>query len=131
MVDMLPMTPEFGEYLRDESRSVGTADSISFPRTEDEIRSVLRSLHGVSGADGKPVAITVQGARTGLAAGAVPSGGHVMNLSRATAYLGLSRDEDGSYKYAIGEKDGDLRQFVKEMNAALNVTRKRFMSPFP
>ncbi|MBM6779591.1 FAD-binding oxidoreductase [Collinsella tanakaei] len=97
MVDMLPMTPEFGEYLRDESRSVGTADSISFPRTEDEIRSVLRSLHGVSGADGKPVAITVQGARTGLAAGAVPSGGHVMNLSRATAYLGLSRDEDGTY----------------------------------
>ena len=32
----------------------------------------------------------------------------------------FSRDEDGSYKYAIGEKDGDLRQFVKEMNAALN-----------
>ena len=32
----------------------------------------------------------------------------------------FSRDEDGSYKYAIGEKDGDLRQFVREMNAALN-----------
>ena len=32
----------------------------------------------------------------------------------------FSRSEDGSYKYAIGEKDGDLRQFVKEMNAALN-----------
>lgn len=32
----------------------------------------------------------------------------------------FSRNEDGSYKYAIGEKDGDLRQFTKEMNAALN-----------
>ena len=27
---------------------------------------------------------------------------------------------DGSYKYAIGEKDGDLRTLVKELNAALN-----------
>lgn len=32
----------------------------------------------------------------------------------------FSKDPDGSYKYAIGEKDGDLRQFIKEMNAALN-----------
>ena len=27
---------------------------------------------------------------------------------------------DGSYKYAIGEKDGDLRALVKELNAALS-----------
>lgn len=27
---------------------------------------------------------------------------------------------DGNYKYAIGEKDGDLRALVKELNAALN-----------
>ena len=27
---------------------------------------------------------------------------------------------DGSYKYAMGEKNGDLRQFTKQMNAALN-----------
>ena len=32
----------------------------------------------------------------------------------------FSRNEDGSYKYAIGEKNGDLRQFTKEMNQALN-----------
>ena len=32
----------------------------------------------------------------------------------------FSRNEDGSYKYAMGEKDGDLRQFTKEMNAVLN-----------
>ena len=32
----------------------------------------------------------------------------------------FSRNEDGSYKYAMGEIDGDLRQYTKEMNAALN-----------
>ena len=32
----------------------------------------------------------------------------------------FSKGEDGSYKYAMGELNGDLRQFTKEMNAALN-----------
>ena len=32
----------------------------------------------------------------------------------------FSSNGDGSYKYAIGELNGDLRQFTKEMNAALN-----------
>ena len=32
----------------------------------------------------------------------------------------FSENPDGSYKYAVGEKDGDLRQFIKEMNQALN-----------
>lgn len=32
----------------------------------------------------------------------------------------FSGDPDEGYKYAVGEKNGDLRQFVKEMNQALN-----------
>ena len=32
----------------------------------------------------------------------------------------FSRNADGSYKYAMGEKDGEIRQFTKDMNAALN-----------
>lgn len=32
----------------------------------------------------------------------------------------FSSNGDGSYKYAIGELNGDLRQFTKELNAALN-----------
>ncbi|MEI3413085.1 MAG: alanyl-tRNA editing protein [Blautia sp.] len=32
----------------------------------------------------------------------------------------FSKNADGSYKYAMGEKDGDLRQFTKELNTALN-----------
>ena len=33
---------------------------------------------------------------------------------------GVVQYSPGSYKYAMGEKDGDLRQFTKEMNAVLN-----------
>ena len=85
-VSIKPFSDEYEEYRRDESRSTGTAQSISFPTTEDEVRAIMRELS----AAGCPV--TVQGARTGLAAGAVPAGGHVLNTSRMTGYLGLSVD---------------------------------------
>ena len=32
----------------------------------------------------------------------------------------FSGDDEAGYKYALGQKDSDLRQFTKEMNAALN-----------
>ena len=86
-----PLTEDYNEYVRDESRSVGEADTISLPTSEAEVRDVLRELY----ATGTPV--TVQGGRTGLAAGAVPHGGHVMNLSRMNAFLGLRRGDDGTY----------------------------------
>ncbi|MGC8862953.1 MAG: FAD-binding oxidoreductase, partial [Armatimonadota bacterium] len=67
---------DYEEYLRDESRVVGSADSISFPTSEAEVIEVLREVAKLS------AKVTVQGARTGIVAGAVPQGGHVMNLSR-------------------------------------------------
>ena len=36
------MTDEYQEYLRDESHTVGWAEQIAFPRTEEEVRQVLR-----------------------------------------------------------------------------------------
>lgn len=97
-----PLTSDFEEYVRDESRTVGEADTISFPTSEDEVRQTLRKLHGdgtvhADGTPGGAVPVTVQGGRTGLAAGAVPHGGHVMNLSRMNAFLGLRRDENRTY----------------------------------
>ena len=86
-----PLGPELEEYVRDESRTVGEAETISFPTSEEDVRDVLRELH----ASATPV--TVQGARTGLAAGAVPHGGHVLNLSRMDKVLGLRRDDSGAY----------------------------------
>ncbi len=78
----------YQEYLRDESRSVGSAESISFPKTEQELRDIVT----MSAEQG--LAITVQGARTGLTAAAVPHGGHVLNLTNMNRITGLRYDED-------------------------------------
>ena len=39
----------YAACLRDESRTVGHADSVSFPRTEDEVRQIATSLLMISG----------------------------------------------------------------------------------
>lgn len=83
--------PEFEEYLRDESRTVGHAEEIAFPKTEPELCEIVRycAQNGL--------AINVQGARTGLAGGASPEGGLVLNLSRMNKILGLRKDKAGIY----------------------------------
>ena len=67
-----PLSENYDEYRRDESRAQGNAETISFPTSEDEVRAILRELHAVR------TPVTVQGARTGLAAGAVPAGHGVL-----------------------------------------------------
>ena len=95
MADIRQFSDEYEEYRRDESRTVGEADSISFPTSEGDVRAILAELHGAG------VPVTVQGARTGLAAGAVPHGGHVMSLTRMNRYLGMRRGEDGTFYLAM------------------------------
>lgn len=101
-----PFTDEFEEYGRDESRTSGEASSISFPTTEEEVRAILKKLHA------ERVPVTVQGARTGLAAGAVPHGGHILNTSRMNRYLGIRRDEQGRFllRVAPGVVLSELRK---------------------
>ena len=70
-----PFQPALADYLRDESRRVGRAERIAFPRTETEVLSALAEAR----ADKMPV--TTQGARTGVTGGAVPEGGLVLNLA--------------------------------------------------
>ncbi len=82
----LPLQPDYVDYLRDESRFVGTAEGIVFPREEQEIAALLGRVAG------QELAVTVQGARTGITGGAVPRGGIVLNLSRMNRLLGLRRD---------------------------------------
>lgn len=78
--------PDYEEYLRDESRRVGRAESIAFPRTEAEVREILADVRRAG------VPATVQGARTGITAGAVPEGGCILNLSRMNRITGMRRD---------------------------------------
>ena len=71
-----PMDETFQDYLIDESKMTGSAESISFPQSEAEIAQILRVMRE----NGTPV--TIQGGKTGVVGSAVPLGGHIMNLSR-------------------------------------------------
>lgn len=90
-----PMDDEFSEYLRDESRTIGNAESISFPKSEEEVIEVIKEVYP------RDSQITIQGARTGLAAGAVPNGGHVMNLSKMDRVLGIRADKEGCFYLSV------------------------------
>lgn len=76
------MQSEFSQQcegcLGDESRLTGWAKSISFPESEAEAAEHVRFCAV------RNLPITVQGSRTGLCGGAVPEGGHILNLSRLT-----------------------------------------------
>ena len=107
-----PMTAEYEEYLRDESRSVGHGESISFPKSTQQIQAVLKQLQ----ASGTPV--TLQGSRTGLTAAAVPDGGHVMNLSRMDRVLGCRQDDQGAFYLTVqpGVLLAELRKKIRNKN---------------
>ena len=102
---ILPVNEDYVDYLRDESRRSGTADTISFPRSESELRQVLARMYAAG------VPLTVQGGRTGLAAGAVPQGGHIVNLSRMDQVLAL-REEQGRFRVTVqpGLRLNELRR---------------------
>ncbi|HBD63457.1 MAG TPA: FAD-binding oxidoreductase [Clostridiales bacterium] len=99
----------YGEYLRDESRQVGTAESIIFPKTEEEIAASVRECNL------KNISVTTQGARTGLAASAVPFGGHIINLSRMNKVTGARYD---------GEQD---RFFLKVQPGVLLTEIRKYL----
>ena len=78
--------PIYDDFLRDESRKTGDADSISFPASEADVREIMAV------ANARRLPVTVQGGRTGITAGAVPDGGHVLNLGRMNKMTGLRYD---------------------------------------
>ncbi|MCE5196288.1 MAG: FAD-binding oxidoreductase [Negativicutes bacterium] len=109
-----PLNEQYAEYLRDESRTVGQADSISFPVSEAEILSILAYLYQSA------TPLTIQGARTGLAAAAVPLRGHVMNLSRMNRVIGCRRDESGRFYFTVqpGLVLSEFKKMIKKKQFA-------------
>lgn len=81
---LIEWSEQYLDYLRDESRRMGTADSISFPKSEAEVIEAVKAFSGT---------ITTQGARTGIVAGAVPEGGLILNLSRMNSIGEISIDK--------------------------------------
>ena len=100
----------FIDYLSDESRTQGQAQTISFPETEARVQQVVKGLFL------QKIPITVQGSRTGITGGAVPTRGHVLNLSRMNQVTGLDQDESGRFTVHVqpGISLADLNQHLAE-----------------
>ena len=109
------MNEDFEMYLRDESRTVGQAEGIAFPASEEEIKDVMKECY----ATGQKV--TVQGGRTGIAAAAVPYGGCILNVSKMTRVLGMRKDEDGYY---LTVQPGVVLSELRKMIASKNFPMK-------
>jgi len=103
---ILPWSSEYDDYLRDESRSAGEAESISFPQSESEIIEVVNAVRAGGGS------LTTQGARTGIVAGAVPHGGHLLNLQRMRAIGLVRRNAEGG---ALTVQPGALLQEISPL----------------
>jgi len=101
---------QYEDYLHDESLRIGSAQSISFPLSEADIIDIIKKI----GADGGR--ITTQGARTGIAAGAVPDGGHILNLSRMNAIGEIRQDESGEHSIIVepGALLSDVKKIVEK-----------------
>jgi len=90
-----PFGDRYNDYLTDESRIRGTAQSISFPENETQVQSVVKKMlvHKTP--------ITVQGSRTGMTGGAVPCGGHILNLLKMNRVTGLALDQEGQFSVRV------------------------------
>lgn len=88
--ELLQWGPVADKYLMDESRRRGSAAALALPKTRAEVCAVLRE------ASERGLPVTVSGARTGIAAGAVPQEGIVLSLERMNRIRGLRTDEDGT-----------------------------------
>jgi len=108
------MNEDFEMYLRDESRTVGHAERIAFPSSEEDIKAVMKECF-IAGEK-----VTVQGGRTGIAAAAVPYGGCIVNLSKMNRVLGMRKDEDGYYlRVQPGVVLSELRKMIASKNFSM------------
>ena len=87
----MEVNDDYLDYLCDESRRSGHADSISFPEIDTDICSQLAELHS------NGTLVTVQSGLTGIAGGAVPNGGHILNPSHMNRIRGMRIDGDGVF----------------------------------
>ena len=65
----------------------------------------------ISSTDGP---LTVQGGRTGITAGAVPDGGHILNLSRMSSILGMTETGNPEAPYSITVQPGITLALIRE-----------------
>ena len=115
-----PMDETYHEYLKDESKMRGAADSISFPESEAEIGKILQVMRE------NQTPVTIQGGKTGVVGSAVPSKGHIMNLSRMNKVKSFFIAEEGEafMKVEPGITLNELRKAIDRL-----ATPKAFFWP--
>lgn len=111
--------PDYADYLKDESRLRGEAETINFPVSETEIRETLTQLNTQN------IPVTVQGGRTGITGGSVPEGGHILNLSRMSKVLGMRYDSSNS-KYILKVQPGVLLDNVNSILVSRKADTERW-----
>lgn len=104
---IIPMSKVYQEYLVDESKYTGEAESISFPETEEELLEILKEVREAG------VPVTIQGGKTGITGGSVPEGGHILNLSRMNRVKDSWLCEDGTGRIVV-EPGLNLMELQKE-----------------
>ncbi|MCF6249334.1 MAG: FAD-binding oxidoreductase [Desulfobacula sp.] len=101
------------DCLKDESRISGQAETISFPGSEADVLEIVRTMSNCG------IPITVQGSRTGITGGGVPTRGHILNLSKMNKITGLNLG--GSGKFSIMVQPG-----ISLLDLNLRLREKRF-----
>ena len=109
--------PKNSRFLSDESKTSGTSDFIIMPKTEDEVREVMK----VNNSKGNK--ITIRGLGTGLCGGCVPSGEAVMTTEFISGSVFLGEDDRGYFlgvpaSMSVGEIDkilsGDMTNVLED-----------------
>lgn len=121
MSEVLTGSSEVQAYLRDESGVCGQAEKIYFPEEIKELKDVMVQLFRER-EDKKGSGFTIQGARTGLCAGAVPRGGSIVNLSQMRKITGFTYDgqsQEGSITVQAGVTLNELKQCLKKKRIGL------------
>ena len=107
---MIPMSKVYQEYLIDESKYTGEAQSISFPESEEELLKIFAQLRDAQ------VPVTIQGGKTGITGGSVPGGGHILNVSRMNRVKDSCLSQDGTGRIVV-EPGLNLMDLQKEIFA--------------
>ncbi|PKM52081.1 MAG: FAD-binding oxidoreductase [Firmicutes bacterium HGW-Firmicutes-7] len=106
-----PFDTRYEEYLRDESKMDGKASGISFPRTKEEVVTIVNQMINTS------TSITVQGGKTGICGGAVPSEGHILNLSYLNKVIDSFETENGRFvKVEAGLMLSELHKYLNKVD---------------
>lgn len=108
-----PMEEKYQEYLSDESKMMGKANSISFPQSEEEILEIITKMRK------SHIPITVQGGKTGITGCAVPSKGHILNLSNMNRVKEFIKTDEGNTFLRV-ESGITLLELKKEIRRLKN-----------